>query len=233
MIKRDQYGIIVQHDPANPSYADGGDSAMRTGLMALCGSGQDSGNLARFNVINQSGSPTDLLVRHPYQFPWNNPNNFTRDQLICYAAGAKSSGATNVTKRIFKAAVKRGFRAQNTEYDAPGTIKKFPNGPDLLSPSDVLFLAYTANANRLLILLLSIAGIPWFLLTLLVATKINPTGEQNQIICQCLTFGKFDTWLYTKLHKSWKAELILYWAGWRGQIEIAQALITKVEETIK
>lgn len=233
MIKRDQYGIIVQHDPANPSYADGGDSAMRTGLMALCGSGQDSGNLARFNIINQSGSPTDLLVRHPYQFPWNNPNNFTRDQLICYMAGAKSTGATNITKRIFKAVVKRGFRAQNTEYDAPGTLKKFPNGPDLLSPSDVLFLAHTANFNHLFLLLLSIAGIPWFLLTLLVATKINPDGEQNQIICQCLTFGRLTTKLYTKLHPNYKKVITDYWGGWRDQREIAVSMIIKVESVVR
>lgn len=226
MIKRDDRGIIVQHSKEDPAYGDGGDSAMRTGLMALSGSDID-----RYNLFMFFKSKENLLVRHPAQVPWNNPKNFTRDQLTCYMAGA-SLQEPYITKSIYKACLKRGFRAQNTESDYEGTTKKFPDGADLLSPADILFLAVCTDVHFLGLLGLSIIGAPWFLLNLLYATKIKPYGEQNQILCQCLVFGKLATKLYTKLHPNYKKAISDYWGGWRDQPEIGQALIDKVERTI-
>lgn len=74
-IKRDEFGIICQHDPTNPGYLDGGDSANRTAMMALCGSEQDIKQLPKFIVGGK-------LVRHPCQPKWNDPAETSRDQLV-------------------------------------------------------------------------------------------------------------------------------------------------------
>ncbi len=228
MIKRDQYGIICQHSKTDPNYLDGGDSARSTAIMALAGSDEDKALIGVFE------SAFGTLVRHPHQVPWNNPNNFTRDQTIPLMAIYYATAWTNnLAKRVFTEIKKRGFRAQNTEFDYPGTKKPFPNGADIFSPADVFFLAVASRASRRVLVFTAILGIPWFILALLWATRIKPMDEQNQIICQCLTFGRLTTKLYTKLHPDYKAALLEYWGGWRDQIEIATALIDKIERTVR
>lgn len=74
MVVRDKYGIIVQQPDM-----DGGDSASRTGIMALCGSQQDYDLLPLF--VSVSG-----LVRHPYQAQWADAKLTSRDQLVCFSA---------------------------------------------------------------------------------------------------------------------------------------------------
>ena len=74
MIYRDSSGFLVKGE-----LKDGGDTAVREGLMAVF-TGQP-GNLLQ--LVNDQG----LCVRHPNQKPWNNPNNFTKDQLKCLVAG--------------------------------------------------------------------------------------------------------------------------------------------------
>ncbi len=81
MIKRDKHGIICQHDPNVLGYMDGGDSASRTGLLALCGSAIDAGLLAEFYDLNAG------LVRHPYQEQWDDVTKTSRDQLVMWASG--------------------------------------------------------------------------------------------------------------------------------------------------
>lgn len=86
MIHRDKYGIICQHDiyclivPEEFRPLDGGDSANRTGIMAMCGSKQDRELIFKFIV---SGG----FCRHPYQPQWADPKKSSRDQLVAYAAG--------------------------------------------------------------------------------------------------------------------------------------------------
>lgn len=81
MIKRDEHGIICQHDPDVPDYLDGGDSAAREGIMALCGSKDDAGLLPEFYDLNAG------LVRHPFQEQWDDSAKTSRDQLVMWAAG--------------------------------------------------------------------------------------------------------------------------------------------------
>ncbi len=226
-IKRDQWDIICQHSELDGAYMDGGDSARSTGIMAVAGSKDDKNNLTLFEY------KIGTITRHPYQPPWNNPKNFTRDQLIPFMAGCYFAGANNVAKRTFTETRKRWFRAQNTEKDVVGSTKQWPDGADLLSPSDVLFLAVSSRASYPVLFLTSIIGIPWFLLTLLWTTKIKPDDEQNQIICQCLTFGRLATKIYVKLHPNYKKSLFSYWAGWRDQREIAVAVAIKIETVLR
>lgn len=82
MIFRDSYGLIVQPDYNWESYwafTDAGDSASRTGIMALCGSEQDIFLLPKFCIPK--------FIRHPYDEKWSDPNLMSRDQLICLMAG--------------------------------------------------------------------------------------------------------------------------------------------------
>ncbi len=81
MIKRDEIGIIVQHDPNIPSYGDAGDSCNRSGIMSLSGSVLDQALMGQF--ITADG----LLVRHPTQIPWNDPSKTSRDALVTAIAG--------------------------------------------------------------------------------------------------------------------------------------------------
>ena len=73
MIKYDEFGLIVQHRPDEPDYADGGDSCMRTSIAVL--SGITRANLTFF-------FKDGLIVRHPFQKEYCDPKETSRDQLI-------------------------------------------------------------------------------------------------------------------------------------------------------
>jgi hypothetical protein len=223
VIKRDADGYICQHSNEDPNYLDGGDTAMRSGFAAICGMPEDRILLADFEIT------PGQLTRHPKQEPLNNPNNFTRDQLICWSAGSTTISRYNqAMRRVFWACIKRGFRAQNSEADYPGTTKKFPNGRDLLSPGDVYFLSVCAFGRGPGSWIFSILGLPWLLLTLFVSCKLNPKGEQNQLLCQGFVIGKWMTRLHYKLHPNLAKNLHDYWGGWRDQHELAYAAISKI-----
>lgn len=82
MIRRDGHSIICQHDIYSTTGAmDAGDSASRTGIMALCGSKLDIIQLREFIVMYNE------LVRHPYDKKWSDPRLTSRDQLVMYSAG--------------------------------------------------------------------------------------------------------------------------------------------------
>ncbi len=229
MIKRDGLGIVVQHNPQNPNYADGGDSASREAILALSGSMIDSLTLHRFE-IGTSG----LLVRHPTQYPWNNPLNFTRDQLIPYTAalhnnGWASASHTYIAERVFNNLVVRGLFpillfANNVERDAPGSG---PKVPDPLDPAHCLHLAMVSR-KKWAILLAYPLGLPWFLLSLLV-NRFTPEAEQNALIAMVLTHGTWAVKLYKWSMPDWKDRVLQYWTGWRDQAEIGAAIITKLE----
>ncbi len=107
---RDQFGYLVDES------ADGGDSAHFAGLAALFGMGETK------NLLDYEVAP-GILVRHPIQSPWNNPKNYTIDQLAPFVAGCKIAGYTKLVRRVFWAHVKRFFFAQNFERDKPGSKK--------------------------------------------------------------------------------------------------------------
>ena len=78
-IIRDKHAIVIQHSKGEiafsgeSKYQDGGDSAARTGILALS-MGLDQENLKKF--LFQNG-----LVRHPFQFDWKDPKKTSRDQV--------------------------------------------------------------------------------------------------------------------------------------------------------
>jgi len=114
MIFRDSHGLIVD------SNGDAGDSARAAGIVDLFSNNQPTQSWIYV------GSVTGLGVRHPYQAPWDNPKNFTRDQQICLMAGlwaARDATSKRLAKKMFWSSFRRGFFCQNIERDSDGSKK--------------------------------------------------------------------------------------------------------------
>lgn len=109
MIYYDEHNIPVEHN------GDGGDSSMRVGMSVIFPA---PSNADLF--VKQDGE----FVRHPFQFPWNNPKNFTIDQMIPLVVNLSRTehGRYAIRKNLYNR-MKGFFRGQNTERDKPGSTK--------------------------------------------------------------------------------------------------------------
>ncbi len=94
---------------------DQGDSAVRAGLLEIA-------DLLIEDISQYEAYPGEL-VRSPYQFPWNNPGNFTKDQMKCLVAGLYKAGRHDIIRRVLYATIKRCFFMQNIDRDKPGSTK--------------------------------------------------------------------------------------------------------------
>ncbi len=213
-------GVVWQKQGSVEKPFDGGDSDHRTGVLAFCGSKQDADNLPQFFNF-----ATGLAVRHPNQPPWNNPNNYTRDQLTGYMAGCWRAGRTDIAQALFNAHERRGFTCQDFEDDYPGTTKQPPVG-DLLAPHDIMYLRVCAG---------DVDAVSDIVGQLSMFTNIqilgaDKTTEINQPLLQAIVCCQLDVFL--SAHPNFNEQLIYYWEGedgiWRQQREIADALINVV-----
>lgn len=237
MLRRDERGFIMDQT------GDGGDSANRAGLLALLGS--DREKLWMYEV--EKG----LAARHPSQAPWNNPWNFTRDQLVPYMAGLWRQGegdtfmttsfCTHAAKRIFWRHARRGFLAQNWERDYPGTTKypwpheyddktdgahysKWFDGPDLLPPGDVWHLILCARIWPLY--WFGLIGYPWLVLDIVAHGLTNKSNDEGQIIARCIVAGKWFVRIYKKVKPDWAEALEEYWTVRRNMSEMKDMIVT-------
>ena len=218
-IKREpRTNIVMQYQEGNEEKPlDGGDSAHRTGVLAFCGSQIDAENLGLFF---NSG----LMVRHPTQEPWNNPNNCSRDQLIGYLAGCWRDGRTEIAVSLLNSHRDRGWICQNTENDAPGTTKNPPLG-DPLGPHHMMFLRICAGDLDAATDLVSQLA----LYTAIQTASNDVESEQNQLLLLSIICCQLD--LYVAAQSKYKDALMHYWGGepWRGQRSIATNLINVVD----
>lgn len=222
MIKRDQHGIICQHNPADATYMDGGDSSHRTGIMATCGSEQDQALIWSF--INLEGEG----CRHPHQRYYCDPRSWTRDQLIPTMAALRAGNYMIDAKKVFMSHLKRGFLCQNKL-----NIHLEPKAwydRDILSPSHIGHLILCAKVYPLYPFL--IFSWMWMLLDLIWTTKVTPTKESNQPIMMFLTAGKLWIKAFNWLQPDWRDTVRAYWGGWRDQSEIGETLIKTIEESL-
>jgi hypothetical protein len=166
----------------------------------------------------------DQLVRHPYDFPANNPNNCTRDQLLCIVVGLNKQGHYKECDLLYKAAANRDWFCQNTEADVPGSVKKFPNGPDWLSPADRDTLSIAAGRGG------TFGGYLFLLLSILFNSTFTPTREPNQLISQCVMAGPKWVKLYKILTPKWKTAINNYWGGWRKEPALAKWIIDNLSK---
>lgn len=207
MIKRDEYGIIVQHDPNVPEYADGGDSAARVGIMVAFGSSRDRIVLNWWQVMPNSGIYD--CVRHPVQEQWSNPKQFSRDQFVPFLAGLSTKIAPHILDAFSGSWVNKDF----------------------LLPDVQLHRALCLKAK--VGMLLKISGYSFLWLSILWACYIKPKHELNQLACQCLIAGpKWLRMLYV-LHPNYDQNFRDYYSGWRDQSEISTFIILRTQQIIK
>lgn len=228
MIKRDSLGFILDDT------GDGGDSANRAGVLATCGSSEHL-----FSYITADG----LCVRHPTQVPWNNPWNFTRDQLIPFVAGLSKQGRYDLVRMIFWKHAKRAFFCQNFERDYAGSAKyPWPHTyiddkgirqsslfdfADPLLPGDVWFLIC---AGRMFwAYWFGLLGLPAFCISLWVFCRFNEGDDEGQIISAAACQGRWALRLYRRWRPDYAAKLKAYWADRRNQVEIGLALTWLVD----
>jgi len=104
----DQYGLIVDKT------GDAGDSCNFTSCAIVLGLYEDKPTV-KANAINyfwNSGFP----VRHPFQKPWNNHKNFTRDQAILLMQVLPKD-------KILQFITDHSYFFPNFERDWPGSVK--------------------------------------------------------------------------------------------------------------
>jgi hypothetical protein len=233
---RDEHKIIVQHDvnDEKATTGDGGDSAMRTGIMAFCNSPVDANLLPLFELAAPS---LGIMVRHPYQSKkpdkcWNDPNNCSRDQLISFAAGCWRVGNNEIVQRILARHIARGLLCQNIYNDCPPDSPKPPDPkttdpkiPDPLGPHEVMYLRACAGDNLALV-------DPLGQMALLAAIRALRQGDEiNAMIVESIVCCQLDAFLHL-YQGNWEQELRNYWGASRrvarGQPEIAEAIIDVV-----
>lgn len=214
--------------------SDGGDSAMRAGMLALL----RFDHSLRLREYEKDG----YCVRHPTAIPWNNPNNFTRDQLIPLTAGFYAAEMKEQARRVFFSHAKRLFFAQDIERDYPGSTKHpyphtFTNDKgeketrlfdfrDPLLPDHIFHLIKCARLYPLYIF--GLIAIPWFILSMFLHGR-SSHKEHNQIIAMAKVQGRWAEKLFMKWTPTWKEDLREYWDS-RNEIEYAEYIIQDMEE---
>lgn len=205
---------------------DGGDSCVRNGIYSMCADDYGASRMSWLDYYSSAG-----LRRHPTQVPWNNPKNFSRDQLMCAVPTLFQFQA----RELLYSAAKRGFFAQNFERDAAGT-KKFPwphkvdgkwrmfDFADPLLPNHIGTLIIRGKV-RWLYPLLPICYA--FHLLTLVVHGLGNHYEENQMICESTVYR--TTGLYKKLRPQWRSVSFDYWES-RNEVEYHNMLVKHLGE---
>lgn len=201
---------------------DGGDSAVRAGLLSVF-----TGKPDNLPYYVKNGHP----MRHPIQRPWNNWKNFTKDQLKCLVAGLVAIGRQDIIKEIIE---NLGFFCPNSERDYPGTTKypwphimtggdpkdegkwRMFDFADPLLPNDWEFLKVAAGLKKP-----GGIGLWWHLQALKKHAK-SDHNEENQMFCECYVLGTLKQ--YTELNPRWRARSDIYWSE-RNETEYHNLLV--------
>jgi hypothetical protein len=235
-LPRDDDNIICQPEanatPATGTFApmrtahgfmDGGDSAARTGVAAFCNSELDIHLLAKF-VKN------GLMVRHPKHYPWNNPHNCTRDQLLAFLSGCWRAHNLTLSQILLTTHAARSYVCQNYERDKPGTTKIPPVG-DVLLPDDVMYLQICAGNNQMFME-------PFGQLALQLAVEVADHSfkvDKTNLMLECIVCGRLN--LFVQVHQNYKEMLRWYFVddpgGNRQLGRVAEELIFAVEQELK
>jgi hypothetical protein len=229
---------------------DGGDSARAHGIVDLFGNltfGWKNHNVIRFMVPAADSTQlkptyTGLVMRHPTQAPWNNPWNFSRDQLICWASGMWSLNYTDELKLVIDRLKARNWFCFNDDRDYPGTRKhpyphKMTGGDpvdegkwrlfdyaDPLLPHHILHLYNCAKIEAPE----HIKNLGDCLLSLSIknnSQKIN--NEQNQLQCMVKVAGPKWVDHYIEYNPNWEAQTKYYWLEQRNCPEFYDLIINE------
>jgi hypothetical protein len=203
--------IFADGIPKDSGASDWQDSSRLAGMMVIA-SHPKSPDCSRY-IVN--GNP----VRCPIDEKANNPRQFSRDQMICLAAGLSLQGRKDLCLNMLKKAEKNKFRAPNDMND-DGTIKFL--GGDPMSPSAVNHLRMCAGLSG------SWWGLRFLKLDIWYNCNYTPTREPNQLITMCVIAGPEYVREYKNSNPLWKESLIEYWSKWRNEPELALMLNEKL-----
>lgn len=200
---------------------DGGDSAHRTGILAFCGNRQDQDILGLF----EHGG---IMVRNPYQEPWNNPDNCSRDQLLAFAAGCWRAGRTDIVGRLLKQTEDRHNTCQNIDNDYKGTRKEPPIGDPIL-PHEHMFLKVCAGQPDAQ---WDLVG-QWLLQVTIESVKHLPkNAEINQLVLECIVCCRLDH--FAKHVPDYEERIHTYWNNpGTQQSQIGDALIAVIKTELE
>lgn len=209
--------------PVN-STLDGGDSAMRAGIMLL------TGMPYAFDPSKYEISP-GWLTRCPDQGPdWTNRLNFTRDQLLPLMAGLNKIGRHDIARRVALMHILRLGFCQDFQKDIPGTWKcPWPhtyadgtysafNFADPTTPADWWLMIVAGRLYPLMLLFPICLIFMWLSILMSVNNK-----EQNQLIASLSAYPKFMRRFYLILVPNWSTYNRAYWET-RNEGEYAQAI---------
>lgn len=207
--------------PKDVGATDKMDSARLAGLMVLFDYKAESIDLMKYIKYDENG--VVVAMRHPTEVPSNNHKNFTRDQMNCLIAGLKKQGHAGTVRKLYYAAKDRGYRAQNTEADHPGTLKKFPNGADILAPDTMNHLRICGDLEPKLLGKINLR------LSILYNAKFAPLSEPNQLISVMMMAGPEYVRMWKKYNKNWQTAIRYYWCEgpgyWRNEPGLAKRMI--------
>ncbi len=234
---------------------DGGDSAVRAGIVAICG-----GNFHHITDYVQNG----ICVRNPWQEPWNNSKNFTKDQLKLLVAGLFAIGRTDLCREILDAHKKREW-CQSSERDAVGSVKMMrphafykDSKPDAttvpmrfnfktfkfevvgLDKSHTIETKMFDHADMLMpndwLFLEVAAGVKkpegfglWWHRQALSQHANGDHNEENQMFAECFVLGTLRD--YVNVNKKWQARNEAYWLD-RNEIEYHKMMLDFVAKQI-
>jgi hypothetical protein len=219
MIYFDSYGFPVDQT------SDGGDSTVRAGLLVMCNHKMAQNiDMSKYEVKDTEHIFGGQFTRHPYQEPWNNPKNWSRDQMMPFIAGLHAKQIQKPIEEFFYHRLSKCFFMQNTERDAKGTTK-YP-WPHMVDGKKRWFdYADPLMPNHIGAIILAgrMTGWYWFLLfaypfhlLFLVLHSFGNHYEENQQIAECYLYGTLK-W-YKKIHKRWEAVSRQYWVD-RAEVE--------------
>lgn len=154
----------------------------------------------------QLSGPVRCPVKfHPKDF-CQNPKTTTRDQMVCWVSGlAKDPTTIDLRKSLLKQLQNNNWRFPNTEKDAPGTTKNFPDGPDWASPSVRNHFRIAAESKP------TEAGKSWLWLDVYWSCKVSPWAEPNQLIAMMKIAGDKYIQYWKANHPDWKKCIMQYW----------------------
>lgn len=230
-IQTDIYGFPLD------SSKDGGDSSHFAGLFARL-------NIEGWFILSQYEVKPGILVRYPIKDPWNNPKNFTRDQLIAFIAGCAYAKKYALIRRVFAQHILRLGFCQNSERDYPGStkypwphkfyedsdatkkiVKKWFDAPDLLSPGNWIFMLKATNYPLFKPIVWLFSWV--FSVEMYLFCKFDTNDDETNMILQADLMGFKYLKQYSKWRKNWKDKLYcrwfisrkMYWA-FKGLVEI-------------
>lgn len=209
--------------PVDTGASDCADSSRLAGMMALVGH-EDAVDCARYLIgVKDSGYLQGRRHTTDTHNLANDPRTFSRDQLLCLAAGLAAQGKYTALQDLYYAARKRGNVAQNDLQD-DGSLK--PYGADWIAPHMMGAMAVASGIKPKLSLYEDL----WLKAHIMFDSKFNALGEHNQLIAVCFMAGDEYVRLFRTSLPFYRDALRNYWGGWRGEPELAELIIAAIEK---